>query len=501
MLGFALLAGVVSIFAALGTEEQRLTIAVKQGVESIALKEIARRFSQDQHVTVQVIEFPYEQLYNEEQKQLLYRPKRLRDSVPPFDVIMVDDPWLYSLVADQYNPTVHRLEDLTFIIKPSEGQFFDATLCVSAYDPGRDCKDYSSWRSTAHYYAVPFVANSQLFAYRVSDFKNLNKPTTWENVLLASQAIQKQGSVGYVNRIGPGNSIVTDFMPILWAYDPLSFPEGPRGGAVLHDPKSALQELTQLVATRKNLGSASFDDFDVAAYLQSGHASMGIVWSAWAMAMVRIDDSVAGELFRQSKSPASMSERVERLSQSLLTKSENPAETYFSANKLKEDLVFDKVPVGPGGQAEPELGVWMFGIPTDQGKKIEQYENALKFIKYATDLNDDQQTQSYPQGLLAAELGTPPARKTAWADPQLQERFGAKHPSLIPAIEWSLTHARPRPRTACWKEVESRLGTYLERLVDNSVQLGDVPESANTELQPFFNEARCMEFLRSQQSR
>jgi len=209
--------GTLGMLTTVGDEEKRFTVAVKQGVESVALKEIAQRFSSDRHISVEVVDLPYDDLYAEEQRQLVHRPARRRDTVPPFDVMMVDDPWLYSLVYDPGNPPVRRLRNLSDILRANDHDFFPSTLRVSAYCPSHDqCSDY---------YAVPFVANSQLFAYRPADFEKSGKPTTWEQVLAASRRSENNGGTGYVTRIGPGNSIVTDFMPILWAYDPGSFPE------------------------------------------------------------------------------------------------------------------------------------------------------------------------------------------------------------------------------------------------------------------------------------
>jgi len=76
-------------------------------------------------------------------------------------------------------------------------------------------------------------------------------------------------------------------------------------------------------------------------------------------------------------------------------------------------------------------------------------------------------------------------------------KFEDQHPSLIPAIAWSLDNARARPRTACWKEIESRLGAYLEKLIDQGVQPADITKNANQDLTPLFDEEKCRAYLKS----
>jgi hypothetical protein len=54
--------------------------------------------------------------------------------------------------------------------------------------------------------------------------------------------------LGYVTRIGPGNSIVTDTLAILWAYDPNIFSVTYTNRDMsLHNPSHALQTFRELV--------------------------------------------------------------------------------------------------------------------------------------------------------------------------------------------------------------------------------------------------------------
>src|SRR5262249_4078738 len=123
------------------------------------------------------------------------------------------------------------------------------------------------------YYGVPYVGNSQLFCYNTQDFPRGNLPQTWEEIKQASANLPK-GRLGYVTRVGSNNSIVTDFMPILWSYDKKSFPLhlDPEAGAfgqkneIDEDAVTAFLSMAELVRKQKASG-VTVDDFDVAAYL------------------------------------------------------------------------------------------------------------------------------------------------------------------------------------------------------------------------------------------
>jgi len=481
--GLIVIVGAICLLVRVGNEEATLTIAVKEGVESAALTEIARAFSRDKHVPVKVIVLPYDDLYGEELRQLKNRSERSRDGIPPFDVIMIDDPWLYSLASDP--DAAPRLKNLSELLHGREEQFFDSTLRVSKFCPASDiCSDRD-------YYAVPFLANSQLFAYRSSDFDKA--PTTWQQVLDASRKAEQEHRVGYASRIGPGNSIVTDFMPILWAYDHESFPEVPKQGVALKSPERAFNALATLVGTRKTLGGASFDDFDVSAYLQQGCASMGIVWSAWAMMLVETEDSATRQMRPQGAGSTIATSNCPTLPIQM-GRPTKKGERKAAEVPSHENLIFDDVPQGAGGTSQPELGVWLLAIPT--GSK--QSNRALEFVAYATDLADDDGAGQLKQSFTATNFGTPPPRRDVLTALEKDAEFASKHGSLIPAIRRSLLNARARPRTACWREIECRLGTTLEKMIEQGDSSDDAIKRVTTEVTPLFDKSNCNQFLRHQ---
>jgi ABC-type glycerol-3-phosphate transport system substrate-binding protein len=71
-----------------------LTIAVNSGVEGVALKDAAYRYATDRGITVEIVEYPYDRLYDEELDQL-------QQEVSAYDVVMMDDPWLTGLLTGE----------------------------------------------------------------------------------------------------------------------------------------------------------------------------------------------------------------------------------------------------------------------------------------------------------------------------------------------------------------------------------------------------------------
>ncbi|HXA86608.1 MAG TPA: extracellular solute-binding protein [Candidatus Dormibacteraeota bacterium] len=481
-LGFALLAlaatgALYSLYTALRPEKM-LTIAVRQGVESVALKKVAERFSREHGVTVKIEEFPYDELFAQEREQLRFHSNMHPEPKSAFDVVMVDDPWMPGLLIDPTDtegndPEKYRLKKLdpkTYEQDYGLTDFAKSALSVASYCAKEgSCNDY---------YGVPFVGNSQIFCYNADDIQDIGVLHTWDQVKEMSNKLQdKTQELGYVTRIGPNNSIVTDFMPILWAYDEKGlqgrFEAGvePFGKGKEKEASMAFQTMVELVRKQK-AGGISVDDFDVAAYLARGRASMGIVWSAWAMSLMSIQSD-------QKAQDAQKNSEDQKNAQ---------------ADHKRPTL---KCAGMPGGK--PELGVWLLAIP----RTAAMPDEAEEFIKYAT---------SKDQLLIAAAQGNPPPRKSVLREPlelekeahqdsdqdedsedldcsrqsmresdyskcmaRIRRVIHDRYVDLFPTQLKSLEAAQPRPRSRCWTEMEKVLGNRLQQLIlldaNNSQQL------------------------------
>ena len=86
---FALAAILIAMLAPLfgcQATQKRLTLAVVSGVEGEALKQAARRYQAETGTIVEVVEFPYNDLYAKELLDLTTRSGS-------YDLVMLDDPW------------------------------------------------------------------------------------------------------------------------------------------------------------------------------------------------------------------------------------------------------------------------------------------------------------------------------------------------------------------------------------------------------------------------
>ena len=350
-----------------------LTVAVNAGVEGTALKTAAKEWGAAHDVRVDVVELPYANLFEKEQLDLNSR-------TGAYDVIMIDDPW-FPRLADGLAP-LPRDPDDDFV--PS---------CVAV------C------RSGGKSLALPYVGNSQLFFYRKDMFAKykLDAPKTWDDVLAAAKKIgEGEKMFGYVMRAAPGNAVVADFMPLLWAF----------GGDVLDasgkpvcDSPAAIDALRFMLQLGKYSppGYAGFNADEVSAHLLQSSAVMSINWPAWIAAM---DDP--------------------------------------SKSKVTGKIEFTSMP-GERAPGVGELGTWLVAVPTASTHAADAFD----FIYWATEA---------PQMKQAALRGNPPTRRSVFQSSDLVAKFRA-FPVQLAALE----SARPRPRTKLWNEIENTFGIYLSK--------------------------------------
>jgi multiple sugar transport system substrate-binding protein len=371
-----------------------LTIAVNAGVEGSALKAAAREWGELRNTRIEVVELPYANLFEKESLDLQSR-------TGAYDVIMLDDPWFPKLVADG---------GLTPLPREPDGDFLASTLAVC--------------RSAANFYALPYVGNSQLFFYRkdLFDRYKLGAPDHWQKVLEDGKTIGAGEKIfGYVMRAAPGNSAVTDFMPLLWAFGGDIF--DPQGRPNLASPE-AIDALRFMVELGKISppGYAGFNAAEVSAQLLQGTAAMSINWPAWIAAM---DDP--------------------------------------SKSKVPGRIAFAPMPSArmPG---VAELGAWLVAVPAASPHR----DAAFDFIYWATD--PAQMTQ-------AALRGNPPTRRSVFQSPNLKKNFRA-FPAQLAALE----AARPRPRTTQWNEIENAFGVSLSQANSGAASPEEAMQRANREI-------------------
>ncbi|MPZ11426.1 MAG: extracellular solute-binding protein [Kiloniellaceae bacterium] len=334
----------------------------------------------------------------------------MREKAGAYDVIMLDDPWAVEFMAKGW------LADLDRLGGGVDEDFVKPARDVSRYPVG-----------TGPFYAVPFVGNVELFAYRkdLFDKHGLSRPATWTEVLEAAKTIDaKEGGVsGVVFRGKKANPIVTGFLPILWAYGARVV--GADGQAGL-DNAAALDALN-LYLELKNYapkGIETYNATEVRDALMQGTTAMTIeLWPAWAPSL------------------------------------DDPA-----ASKVPGKIEIMAAPGQVQGPA-PMLGAWLVAVPADARNP----EGARRFIDFLT--------SPRMQKLLALETGTPPTRASVYKDAEVVGKY-----RWYPAQVEALQNAQPRPRIAQWAQVETILGDYLQLALIGEMTPKDALMEANEKI-------------------
>jgi multiple sugar transport system substrate-binding protein len=380
-----------------------LTIAVNSGVEGVALKDAAYRYATDRGITVEIVEYPYDRLYDEELDQL-------QQEVSAYDVVMMDDPWLTGLLTGE-----GRRETGDMLLEPirldgMDNQARDDFL-VDFFDSCREVCTYPR-NADGVLYALPFVGNTQLLVYNRD--VSPRPPGTWDDVVRIHQTAIGNDQVGYVMRVRTGNSIVTDFLPILWSAGGEAGEGGPATPRqVWRRALSHFRDLSE-VGEGPNWSLVAADDFDLGIHLIKGTASMSIIWSAWTMAMTGV---------------------------------------LADPGVRSETLLVAEVP----GQ-QPALGAWLLGVPRASGRKALAHD----FVRFATGPD-----------VIARSIGfgNPSPRRSHYDGTGGEANAFPWFQCQAAALE----SARPRPGIPNWRAVERELGTILSRLYARRFGAGSDP--------------------------
>ena len=248
-----------------------LTLAAVSGEEGAALKQAAADYERQSGVRIDVVDFPYNNLF---EKELIDFKAR----TGAYDLIMLDDPWFPRFASEQF------LTDLTPLLlqrgqSGPDSDFINASIAVCRHP-----------YETGSLYALPYVGNSQLFFYRKDLFEkhSLKAPATWDDVLAAAKTIHEKESAGangaqvygYVMRAAQGNAAVADFMPIFWSFGGEMFDA--EGKPTVNSPEG-IKALEFMVELGKYTppGYTSFNAAEVGAHLLQGTAAMSINWPVW----------------------------------------------------------------------------------------------------------------------------------------------------------------------------------------------------------------------------
>jgi multiple sugar transport system substrate-binding protein len=383
--------------------QERLVIAGRDASFGQALAKIVEAYqAANPGVRIERLELPGGALY---ERIALNARERTR----ALDVVMLDDIWAPEFMANGWLADIDGLGGVA-------GEFIRSGDAVARRPIGQGPR-----------FAVPFVGNVAMFAYRTDLFEKhgLPRPATWGAVLAAARTLaEKEPGVSPVAFRGMrGNPIVTGFLPILVAF----------GGEVVDaegraalDNEAAFAALQYFLSLRPFTprGIETWNATEVRDAMEQGRVAMAIeYWPGWAGTL---DDA--------------------------------------SRSRVVGKVALIPAPGEVRGPA-PMLGAWMLGIAADSPNAA----RALDFIRFAT--------SAAQQKRMALETGNPPALGPLFADADLVRAY-----RWYPAQAEALAVAMPRPRITQWNRVEAILGEQLQLALIGQAQPREALAEANRQI-------------------
>ncbi len=314
-----------------------LTIAARDGSHTDVINAVKGTFEDENNCIVNVVSMSASDLRNS-----IIESSDQEEGV--YDVVMIDDPLMPEYIEKDV------LYNLTQLGYSDDDDFVEKSRLLG--------KDPYPLGAT---YALPFSGNVQLIFYNsavTGDNPNLE---SWEDILAICEDAKSQGKKGYAIRGQAGNPIVSDFLPILWAFGGDLFDEN--NNVILNSPQSieALEFYRKLYETGGN-----YEKDDLTAAISDGKAGIALGWPSWFITGSGPTASIA----------------------------EIPGKKSATSEAL----------------ATGEIGNWLLGVT----KNSKTPDIALKLAEYLTSANVQREALSY---------GGIPTRKSIFRDPKILAQY------------------------------------------------------------------------------
>src|SRR5262245_56329163 len=291
------------------SKPSKIVIAAVQGNEDAALKAIAPLYQQKTGIQVEVVEFPYDQLF----EKLV---TTFQANASSYDLVMMDDPWMPKFGTGGWLTPL----DSTFGFQ-RDPDIPSIVYDVGTWPPPHGAVPPAAKSQPQHLLGITIVGNVEMFMYR----KDLSgAPTSWDDVLANAKKFNKPGRMaGYVVRGKATNPVVADFLPILWSFGGDVFDSN--WNPVIDSPAS-LRAVKFLVQDLKSVGEQGAENVDAAdrsRLMAIGQAYQSTVW------------------------PGEITEIVQNA----------------SVSKVTGKVGYTPIPPGPSGKGLGMMGNWLLGIP------------------------------------------------------------------------------------------------------------------------------------------
>jgi len=259
----ALLIGACQQAPGSGQKPAKLTIAAVQGNEDAALKAVAPLYEQKTGIKIEIVEFPYDQLY----EKLV---TTFKANSATYDLVMMDDPWMPEFGTDE---SLQPLDSSYGFKRDSD--IPDVVYDVGTWPPPRGAVPPAAKGKAAHLIGITIVGNVEMFMYRSDKGA---APKTWDEVKANADKNKAANFYGYLVRGKATNPVVADFLPILWSFGGDVFDQN---WNVTIDNAASLKAVKFLVQDLKAAapsGSESIDAADRSRLMAIGQAYQSTVW-------------------------------------------------------------------------------------------------------------------------------------------------------------------------------------------------------------------------------
>lgn len=321
------------------TEPAKLTIIARGGSHVDVINAVKGKFEEENNCKIEVLG-----LESDELKQKIQLDAANQKGA--YDLAMSDDPWMPEFADSKI------FKDLSKMGYEGDSDFVEKCLDIGKVPYG-----------TGDVYALPFAGNVQFFFYNKALLQQLKVevPTDWASVLKIAKAAKASGKVGYVIRGQQGNPVVTDYLPILWAYGGDVFD---KDWNVTVDSQAGKDSLNFYLELLKN--GANYEKDDIVAAVKDGSAAMSLGWPSWYI-------------------------------------SNKGAAAAYAVIPGKKDSSSKEYPAA-------EIGNWMMGVTANS----QNPELAMKLLIYLTSAEAQK---------AGADVGGVPTRTSVLTDPDLLKKY------------------------------------------------------------------------------
>jgi len=321
----ALLIGACQQAPGSGQKPAKLTIAAVQGNEDAALKAVAPLYEQKTGIKIEIVEFPYDQLY----EKLV---TTFKANSATYDLVMMDDPWMPKFGTDE---SLQPLDSSYGFKRDSD--IPDVVYDVGTWPPPRGAVPPAAKGKAAHLIGITIVGNVEMFMYRSDKGA---APKTWDEVKANADKNKAANFYGYLVRGKATNPVVADFLPILWSF----------GGDVFD------QNWNVTIDNAASLKAVKFLVQDLKAAAQPGPESTDAADRDRLMAI--------GQGYQSTVWPGEITSVIQNA----------------SVSQVVGKVAYIPMPAGPSGKGVGMMGNWLLGVP----KASPNGQAAADFITWLT---------------------------------------------------------------------------------------------------------------------